>query len=389
MRYIARHLEPEIKKAARHFPVVILTGPRRSGKTTMLRHSFPKAAYHLLEDPDLVGRVRGDPRSFLDSVRLPAILDEIQNAPELLNYIRSRADLAGSRRAGWLLTGSQEPALMKGVTESMAGRAAIFQLLPLSLAESPRVSMWRGGFPEVLAAPSVADVWFRSYLQTYLERDIRAISSIRDLTAFRKFLALVASRVGGVLNRTDLAAPLGISVPTVSEWLGLLEATHQLLLVPPYFENFGKRLIKSPKVYFADTGLAAHLLGLESEAALSASPFRGPIFENYVASEIVKAQVNAGKRRELYYFRDRQGLEVDFLVPRGGGRLLLLEAKASRTITPADADAMVRLQKAVGPRAAEAAVVHLPSEALRNSPAGREGVRAVSCEDVAELVGES
>jgi predicted AAA+ superfamily ATPase len=387
MRYIARHLGAPLKSAAQHFPAVILTGPRRSGKTTLLRHAFPRASYHLLEDPDLIGRVRGDPRSFLDSVRLPAILDEIQNLPELLNYIRSRVDSTRARRTMWFLTGSQEPALMKGVTESMAGRAAVFQLLPLSRAESPRVSMWKGGFPEVLAAPSVAGIWFRSYLQTYLERDIRAISSIRDLTTFRKFLALVASRVGQVLNRTDLAAPLGVSVPTISEWLGLLEATHQILLVPPYFENFGKRLIKSPKVYFADTGLAGHLLGLESEAALMASPFRGFLLENFVASEIVKAQVNAGKRRELYFFRDRQGLEVDFVVPRGGNRMLLLEVKASRTIVPGDADALVRLQSAVGARSTDAAVVHLPSGAIRDCPTVREGVRAVSCEEVAGLIG--
>lgn len=384
MRYIARQLAGQLKAAARHFPVLILTGPRRSGKTTLLRRAFPKARYRLLEDPDVIGRVRADPRSFLDAVQTPAILDEIQNVPELLNYIRSRVDLSGNRRAAWLLTGSQDPALMKGVTESMAGRAAIFQLLPLSRAESARVTMLRGGFPEVLAAPAVSGIWFRSYLQTYLERDIRAISGIRDLTLFRKFLALVASRLGQVLNRTDLAAPLGVSVPTISEWLGLLEATHQILLVPPYFENFGKRLIKSPKLYLADTGLAAHLLGVESEKALANSPFRGFLFENFVASEIAKAQINAGKRRELYYFRDRQGLEVDFLVPQGG-RLLLLEAKASRTIHPGDAGALARLRKAIGARA-DAAVVHLPSGSLPHLPMVREGVRAVLCEELAGLI---
>jgi predicted AAA+ superfamily ATPase len=386
MRYIARHIEKPLKAAARHFPVTILTGPRRAGKTTLLRRAFPEASYHLLEDPDLVGRVRADPRSFLDSVRLPAILDEIQNVPGLLNYIRSRVDSAGGRRAKWLLTGSQEPALMKGVTESMAGRAAVFHLLPLSRAESPRVSTWKGGFPEVLAAPSVAEIWFRSYLQTYLERDIRSISSIRDLTTFRRFLALVASRVGQVLNRSGLAAPLGVSVPTISEWLGLLEATHQILLVPPYFENFGKRLIKSPKVYFTDTGLAAHLLGLDSEKTLKASTFVGYLFENFVASEIVKAQVNAGKRRELYFFRDRQGLEVDFLVPRGGRKVMLLEAKASRTVVPEDASALARLRKAAGAQVADAVVVHLPARAVRDHPTVREGVRAVSSEDLAALI---
>ena len=387
MRHILRHLTKPLTAAARHFPVVILTGPRRAGKTTLLQHAFPGASYHLLEDPDLIGRVRADPRGFLESVRTPAILDEFQNVPELLNYIRSRVDLSGKRRAAWLLTGSQDPALLKGITESMAGRAAIFHLLPLSQAESSRVSMLKGGFPEVLAAPAVAGIWFRSYLQTYLERDIRALSGIRDLSTFRRFLSLTASRLGQVLNRSDLAAPLGVSVPTISQWLGLLEATHQILLVPPYFENFGKRLIKSPKVYFADTGLAAHLLGLESEQALRASPFRGFLFENFVASEVAKAQTNAGKRCELYFFRDRQGLEVDFLVPRGGGKVLLLEAKASQTVRPGDADALVRLRRAVGSQAAEAAVVHLPSRSFPDFRSVREGVRAVSSDAIAELVG--
>jgi len=386
MRYIPRLLAGPLLSAAARFPALILTGPRRSGKTTLLRRTFPKASYHLLEDPDVVGRVRSDPRSFLESVQLPAILDEIQNLPELLNYIRSRVDQEGKKGSGWYLTGSQEPALMKGVTESMAGRAAVFHLLPLSTAESSRVALLRGGFPEVLAHPSTSEVWFRSYIQTYLERDVRAISSIRDLTTFRRFLALVAGRVGQILNRTDLAAPLGVSVPTVSEWLNILEATYQILLVPPFHENFGKRLVKSPKLYFADTGLAAHLLGLENERQLGKSPFYGPLFESFVASEIVKAQINAGRKKDLYFFRDRQGLEVDFLVPKTGGRLLLVEAKATRTVRPAAADALTKLKKSVTGFSVEAVLVHLPSEKGPSFSAVRPGVRAVAYRDIPDLV---
>jgi predicted AAA+ superfamily ATPase len=386
MRYIPRLLWAPLAAAAVRFPALILTGPRRSGKTTLLLKAFPKASYHLLEDPDVVGRVRSDPRSFLEAVRLPAILDEIQNAPELLNYIRSRIDQEGKKGAGWYLTGSQEPALMKGVTESMAGRAAVFHLLPMSTAETSRVSLLRGGFPEVLAHPSSAEVWFRSYVQTYLERDVRAISSIRDLTTFRRFLALVAGRVGQTLNRTDLAAPLGVSVPTISEWLNILEATFQILLVPPFHENFGKRLIKSPKLYFTDTGLAAHLLGLENESQLAKSPFYGPLFESYAASEIVKAQVNAGRKKDLYFFRDRQGLEVDFIVPKTGGRLLLIEAKATRTVRPQAADALNRLKKSVTGHSVEAVVAHLPSAKGPALAAIRPGVRAASILELPGLV---
>lgn len=386
MKYLPRILAGRLKAAAVRFPVLIMTGPRRSGKTTLLRRVFPEATYHLLEDPDIIGRVKSDPRSFLESIRLPVILDEIQNTPELLSYIRSRVDRDGAKARGWYLTGSQEPALMKGVSESMAGRAAIFQLLPFSCLESPRVTALAGGFPEPLAHPATAEIWFRSYIQTYLERDVRAISSIRSLTTFRRFLALAAARIGQVLNRTDLAAPLGVSVPTISEWLNILEATHQILLVPPYFENFGKRLIKSPKLYFGDTGLAAHLLGLENGRQLEKSTFGGPLFENFVATEIVKAQINAGRKKDLYFFRDREGLEVDFLVPKKGGRLALIEAKATRTVRPEAAEAMARLAKNVSRTPVDSYLVHLPSATGPAFTAVKPGVQALSFKDISQIV---
>jgi uncharacterized protein len=345
MKTVDRQLGPELARAARAFSALILTGPRRAGKTTLLRGLFPKATYRLLEDPDIIARVKEDPRSFVQGLDTPAILDEIQNVPEILNYIRTAIDASPRKKGQWLLTGSQEAPLMQGVTESMAGRAAIFQLLPFSREESPKVSLFRGGFPEVVERPSQAGNWFRSYLQTYLERDVRAVSSIRDLGTFRRFLSLLATRTGQMLNRTDLAAPLGVSVPTISEWINILEVTSQILLVHPFYENLGKRLVKSPKVYFADSGLACHLLGIESQSALGASPFLGPLFETMVASEIAKAQINRGKRRELYYFRDHQGLEVDFVIPGGGDRLFMLEAKASRTLKPAMADSLLRLRQ--------------------------------------------
>jgi len=388
MAFIPRVIGSALARAAKQFPALLLTGPRRAGKTTLLRRLFPRAAYHLLEDPDVIARIRSDPRGFLDEARPPAILDEVQNVPELFNYLRTRIDGAPRRCGRWLLTGSQDASLMRGVSESMAGRVAVFHLLPLSVQETSRVSLWRGGFPEVLARPSAADVWFRSYIQTYLERDVRAISSIRDLSTFRRFLALLAGRCGQLLNKTDVAIPLGVSVPTVTEWLSILETTAQILLVPPFYENFGKRLIKSPKLYFVDSGLLCHLLGLESEAALARSPFLGPVFEGFVASELIKRQVNTGRRRELYYFRDQQGLEVDFLRPMGGRRLQLIEAKAARTVTPASAVPLERLGSTI-PKTyvVEKRVVY--RRPLSGDPplsVLTPGVRAVGLED---LLGET
>ncbi|HRY44081.1 MAG TPA: ATP-binding protein [Thermoanaerobaculia bacterium] len=382
MRYVSRRIEPVLRRAARDFPVVILTGPRRSGKTTVLRRVFPRASYVLLEDPDVLLRVKGDPRGFLEERKLPVILDEIQNAPELLGYVRTLVD-ASPRSAGkWLLTGSQEAPLMRGVSESLAGRAAVLQLWPLSVEESPKVSLVRGGFPEVLARPRSARTWFSSYVQTYLERDVRSVAAIRDLGSFRRFLGLVATRHGQTVNRTDLAAPLGVSVPTVSAWLDILEVTGQILLLPPFFENFGKRLVKSPKLYLADSGLACFLLGIESEKQLDASPFLGPVFEGYVASEIVKSQLNAGKRRELYHFRDQKGLEVDFVVPTGEGTVALVEAKATRTVRPELARNLEALGTAAGDGRSTAFVVHRGGTAGVESTTLRPSVKALPLPDL-------
>lgn len=376
-------LETQVEKAARGFPALLLTGPRQCGKTTLLRKLFPRSSYVLLEDPDVIARVRADPRSFLEELRTPVILDEIQNTPELLNYIRSRIDNAPSRRGQWLLTGSQEAPLMQGVAESMAGRAAVLQLLPLSTTESPKVSLLRGGYPGVVTRPSAAELWFRSYVQTYLERDIRAITAVRDLATYRRFLALLASRCGTLLNKTELAGPLGVSVPTITEWLNALEITAQILLVPPFYENFGKRLVKTPKLFFVDSGLACHLLGIASVAALRRSALYGRLFEGFVAAEIAKRQVNGGGRVQLYYFRDQQGLEVDLIVPQGPEGLALIEAKASKTPLPSMARPLQRLAGSIRHYTTRSIVVHGGSAGTEAGTALLPGVAALS---VAQLL---
>ena len=383
MPYIRRMLETQVEKAARGFPALLLTGPRQCGKTTLLRKLFPRSSYVLLEDPDVIARVRADPRSFLEELTTPVVLDEIQNTPELLNYVRTRIDNAPSRRGQWLLTGSQEAPLMQGVAESMAGRAAVLQLLPLSITESPKVSILRGGYPGVVTRPSTAELWFRSYVQTYLERDIRAITAVRDLATYRRFLALLASRCGTLLNKTELAGPLGVSVPTITEWLHALEITGQILLVPPFYENFGKRLVKTPKLFFVDSGLACHLLGITSVAALRRSALYGCLFEGFVAAEIAKRQVNGGGRVQLYYFRDQQGLEVDLIVPQGPEGLALIEAKASKTPLPSMARPLQRLADSIRRYTTRSIVVHGGTAGAEAGTALLPGVAALS---VAQLL---
>jgi predicted AAA+ superfamily ATPase len=385
MVHAPRKLRQVLEEAARHYPAVVVTGPRRVGKTTLCRRVFPKAGYILLEDPDIQARVRSDPRAFLEELRPPVIFDEIQNVPELFDYIRTLIDARPGRMGQWLFTGSQEAPLMQGITESMTGRAAILQMLPLSVAESSKVSLLHGGFPEVLARPAARGLWFASYLQTYLERDVRAITNVRDLITFRRFISLLATRHGQVLNKTDLAAPLGVSVPTIGEWLHILEMTGQIILVPPYFENFGKRLIKSSKLYWGDSGLACYLLGVASQNELDRSPFLGVLFEGFVAAEILKSQVNRGERKEVYFFRDQQGLEVDFLIPRPNAGLWLVEAKASKTVQPAQAGPVIKLKRALGERAKRLIVVHRKSAADVSTAALAPGVGAL---DVERLVAD-
>src|ERR1019366_8449740 len=386
MRFVPRDVQPAVLEAARSVPAVVVTGPRRTGKTTLLRRVFPRASYVLLEDPDVQARASSDPRALIEELRVPVLFDEIWNVPDLLAYIRTRVDRKPRAMGQWLFTSSQEAPLMQGVSEWMAGRAAILQLLPFSLGETDRVSLLHGGYPDVVARPGGRGLWFSSYIQTYLERDVRAVTNVRDLATFRRFLAMLASRHGRVLNKTDLAAPLGVSVPTIGDWLHVLEITGQIMLVPPYYENFGKRLIKSPKVYLGDSGLACYLLGIATQAELDRSPFLGALFEGYVAAEILKSQVNQGRRKELYHFRDQQGLEVDFLFPSGQGGLWMVECKASKTVHPAMAGPLASLRRSMGDGApVRSSVVHRESP---TAPLTRALAPAVEALDVRAFVSD-
>jgi predicted AAA+ superfamily ATPase len=275
---------------------------------------------------------------------------------------------------------------MQGITESMAGRAAVLQLLRFSVTESPKVDLLRGGYREPVMHPASRHLWFASYLQTYIERDVRAITQVRDLPGFRRFLSLLASRHGQFLNKSDLAAPLGVSVPTIGEWLYILEITGQIILVPPYFENFGKRLVKSPKVYWGDSGMACHLLGIQTQAELDRSPFLGAIFEGFVAAEILKCQINRGQRKELCCFRDRQRLEVDFLVPQPNANFWLVEATASRTVQSTMANPLLALKKAAADRVSRSLIVHRKARIQPNMTTVAPGVEAMPVEQFSALI---
>ncbi len=272
---------------------------------------------------------------------------------------------------------------MQNIGESMAGRAGILRLAPFSNHENPRVSAYAGGYPEALTADNAETLWFSSYIQTYLERDVRSILAVRNLPLFHRFLQLLATRHGQMLNKTDIATGIGISVPTVGEWLGVLEMSGILLRVPPYFRNAGKRLVKSPKIYFLDSGLVCHLLGIRSESDLSASPFAGAVFEGFVVSEVCKMLWASGRQGDVYYFRDEQGLEVDLLFSPNEGRLVMAECKSSATVVPSMARPMRQLADSFRKEGVvvENYLVHQPSPTGSSPRSIAPGVTACSLRD--------
>lgn len=322
------------------YPIITITGPRQSGKTTLARAAFADKPYVSLETPDEREFAATDPRGFLARWPDGAVIDEVQHVPALFSWIQSDVDASG-RMGRFVLTGSQNFALMAHITQSLAGRSALVQLLPLSIAELAAAGhlpenldamLLRGGYPALYARSLSPARWLADYTMSYLERDVRQISQVQDLSTFQRFLRLCAGRTGQLLNLANLAQETGIAQSTARAWLSVLEASYIVFLLPPHYRNLGKRVVKMPKLYFHDTGLAASLMGVQTPAQLAIHPLRGPLFETLIVGEFLKARYNSGFPSNLYFWRDNVGLEVDLLLDEPDG-LLPVEIKSSATVT--------------------------------------------------------
>jgi len=335
---IKRNAEELARTLARGFPIVAFTGPRQSGKTTLARALFPERAYVSLEDPVDREFALRDPRGFLARFPEGAVIDEAQRCPDLFSYLQGLVDTR--RRMGdFILTGSQQFGLLSGISQSLAGRVGLVQLLPFSLAElrvagrmpqSLDAVLWQGGFPPLYDRELLPHLWFPNYVATYVERDVRQLLAVRDIDLFQRFVKLCAARTGQLLNLSSLAVDCGISHTAAREWLAVLEASYLVMRLPPYFRNFGKRLVKTPKLYFLDVGLAAWLLGIRDADTLNTHALRGALFETWVVTELVKERFNAGQSADLYFWRDNIGHEVD-VVFESQGRLQTVEIKSGAT----------------------------------------------------------
>ncbi len=335
-----RTAHARLLRLARGFPVLVLTGPRQSGKTTLARAALPRHAYVSLEDPDVRQRVASDPRGFLAAHRQGVILDEAQRVPELLSYLQTMVD-ADRRPGRFLVTGSQNLLLSQAVSQSLAGRAGFVELMPLAYVEAAATFnqlsldelLVRGAYPAIHTTEVASADWHASYVASYLERDVRQVSRITDLLQFQRFMRMMAARCGQLLNLNAVANDLGVAQTTARDWLNVLEATYVAFRLPPYHTNFGKRLVKTPKLYFHDTGLAAWLLGITDALAMNSHPMRGALFENLCVAEYGKHLRHTGAPGIAYFWRDNIGNEVDLLIERAG-TLWPVEFKSGATFQP-------------------------------------------------------
>lgn len=334
---IQREAEAEIRALAMQFKAVAIVGPRQSGKTTLVRHIFGDKPYVNLENPDLRMYATDDPRGFLSNYPRGAVLDEVQRVPELFSYLQQILD-ESAMHGMFILTGSNNFLLQERISQSLSGRVGYLSLLPLSLSEindsqsNSNQLMYKGGYPVLYNEGVEPSKWYANYIRTYVERDVRLVKNISDLNTFERFIRLCAGRIGQLLNMSSLAVETGVDVKTIGAWLSVLETSFVLFRLQPYHENYNKRIVKMPKLYFYDTGLAISLLGVENAAQLELHPFRGSLFENMVIVEFLKKQYNAGKSHNLFFWRDNVGNEIDLLI-RHGNRLLPVEIKSGKTVT--------------------------------------------------------
>jgi uncharacterized protein len=342
MKLVPRQLFAKADEMLGKYPLISITGPRQSGKTTFAKQLRPDYRYVSLEDPDNRLFAQTDPRGFLDTFQGGVILDEVQRVPDLFSYLQTHTD-ARQQNGEYILTGSQNFLLMERITQSLAGRVALFVLLPFGYPELKRGGLapadwpdylFQGAYPRVYAQDIAPADFYANYLQTYLERDVRQVTNVKDLTKFQQFVQLLAGRTGQLLNQQNLALELGIDNKTVSAWLSVLEGSYLVYRLRPYHANFNKRIVKSPKLYFYDTGLAAYLLGLRSAADLNLHFARGALFENLVINELLKQVYLSGERPQFYFWNNGQINEVDLLADVGTSRHAY-EIKAGRTIQPA------------------------------------------------------
>lgn len=349
---IPRDLAPRLLQAAQTAPSITLTGPRQSGKTTLVRTVFPRHSYVSLEAPDTRSFAADDPRGFLAEYPDGAIIDEVQRAPDLPAYLQGAID-DDPRPGRWLLTGSQNLALTASVSQSLAGRTAVHHLLPLARREVERFdqhprtleeALFAGGYPRIFDRRPDPSEWLRSYVATYVERDVRTISQVGDLATFQRFVELCAGRTGQLINFLSLASDCGVSQPTAKAWLSILEASFIVFRLPPFHRNLGKRLVKTPKLHFYDIGLACWLIGIRTPQQLRTHPLRGAIFESWVVSEIVKHRLNRGETQGLCFYRNRDGAEVDLVIEEPSG-LTLIEAKSSQTPSSSLFSGALRVQR--------------------------------------------
>jgi len=336
---IIREITKELTESAAEYPIVTVFGPRQSGKTTLVRMTFPNKPYYSMENPDVRMAAETDPRGFLKNIPHGAILDEIQRLPVLLSYIQGIVD--EKQKAGmFILTGSHQPDVHQAVSQTLAGRTALLTLLPFSLTELFSYKkkwdafeiIFKGSFPRLHQEGLSPGRFYNGYVQTYVERDVRTLINVKDLNLFQQFLHLLAGRIGQIVNYTSLGNDIGLSGTSVKNWISVLKASFVIFELQPFFENINKRVVKSPKIYFTDTGLVSHLLGIETSNQAKRDPLRGGLYENFVILEILKSQYNLGIRPQLFFYRDTHGNEVDLLIKKQR-QLIPIEIKSGATFT--------------------------------------------------------